>query len=143
VPLAPRGCNSPREGIAHGPIEWARYDATTVGHDCKTRGDSAATKYAVLDLLRGLGDNEQEWHRGAKPKGFSANRGADKKAGPMSIALLKGRAQPNGRAAATIMAAAPACAKFEQDPISIPLWSSSRNTRPGPTEGPGARRTPQ
>lgn len=120
VPAAPAGFNTPREGIARGRIETVEYDSKSVGTKRKTLvytppGYSTATKYPVLYLLHGIGGDEEEWHRGARPEAILDNLIADRKAAPMIVVMPNGRAQPNDRAEGNIMAAAPAFAKFEQD----------------------------
>lgn len=120
VPSAPEGFNTPREGIAHGRLEPVEYDSKTVGTKRRTLvytppDYSAAKKYPVLYLLHGIGGDEEEWHRGAKPEAILDNLIADGKAVPMIVVLPNGRAQPNDRAVGNVMAAAPAFARFEDD----------------------------
>lgn len=136
VPVAPAGFNEPREGIVHGRIEMVEYESATVGNKRKTLvytppGYSPAKKYPVLYLLHGIGGDEEEWHRGAKPEVILDNLIADKKAVPMIVVLPNGRAQPNDRAEGNIMAAAPAFAKFEQDLLKdlIPFIDSKYSTK--------------
>ncbi len=120
VPPAPAGFNTPRDGIARGRLEMVEYDSKSVGNQRKTLvytppGYSAATKYPVLYLLHGIGGDEEEWRRGAKPDVILDSLIADKKAAPMIVVMPNGRAQPNDRAEGNVMASAPAFAKFEQD----------------------------
>ena len=136
VPPAPAGFNTPREGIAHGKLELVEYDSTTVGTRRKTLvytppGYSPDTKYPVLYLLHGIGGDEEEWHRGAKPEVMLDNLIADKLAVPMIVVLPNGRAQPNDRAEGNVMASAPAFAKFEQDLLKdlIPFIESKYSTQ--------------
>jgi len=136
VPPAPDGFNTPREGIPHGKIEMVEYDSSSVGNRRKTLvytppGYSPASKYPVLYLLHGIGGDEEEWHRGAKPEAILDNLIADQKAVPMIVVLPNGRAQPNDRAEGNIMAAAPAFAKFEQDLLGdlIPFIESRYSTK--------------
>jgi enterochelin esterase-like enzyme len=136
VPPAPEGFNTPRDGIARGRIETVEYDSKSVGNKRKTLvytppGYNAATKYPVLYLLHGIGGDEEEWHRGAKPEVILDNVIADKKAVPMIIVLPNGRAQPNDRAEGNVMASAPAFAKFEQDLLNdlIPFIQSKYSTK--------------
>jgi len=136
VPPAPEGFNTPREGLSHGKIEVVEYDSKSVGNKRKTLvytppGYSPATKYPVLYLLHGIGGDEEEWHRGAKPEVILDNLIADKKAVPMIVVLPNGRAQPNDRAEGNIMAAAPAFAKFEQDLLGdlIPFIEAKYSTK--------------
>lgn len=96
------------------------YDSKSVGSRRKVLvytppGYSAEKKYPVLYLLHGIGGDEEEWHKGAKPAVILDNLFADRKAVPMIVVMPNGRAQPNDRAEGNIMAAAPAFARFEQD----------------------------
>ncbi len=117
---APEGFKTPREGIAHGRIETIEYESKSVGTKRKTLvytppGYSVGTKYPVLYLLHGIGGDEGEWRRGAKPEVILDNLIADRKAAPMIVVMPNGRAQPNDRAEGNVMASAPAFAKFEAD----------------------------
>jgi len=69
----------------------------------------------VLYLLHGIGGDEEEWRKGAKPEVILDNLYADGKAVPMIVVMPNGRAQPNDRAEGNVMASAPAFAKFEGD----------------------------
>lgn len=120
VPRAPEGFNVPRDGIAHGKLEMVDYDSTSVGTRRKalvyTPPDySPATTYPVLYLLHGIGGDEEEWRKGAKPEVILDNLIADQKAVSMIVVMPNGRAQPNDRATGNVMASAPAFAKFEDD----------------------------
>jgi len=120
VPSAPEGFSQPREGIAHGRIEMVEYESKSVGNKRRTLvytppGYSSDKKYPVLYLLHGIGGDEEEWHRGAKPEAILDNLIADRKAVPMIVVFPNGRAQPNDRATGNVMASAPAFAKFEED----------------------------
>lgn len=136
APAAPEGFNRARDGIAHGKIETVEYDSKSVGTKRKTLvytppGYTADTKYPVLYLLHGIGGDEEEWHRGAKPEVILDNLIADKKAVPMIVVLPNGRAQPNDRAEGNVMASAPAFAKFEPDLLHdlIPFIQSKYSTK--------------
>lgn len=136
VPPAPDGFNEPRQGVSHGVIETVDYDSKSVGNKRKTLvytppGYSAATKYPVLYLLHGIGGDEEEWHRGARPEVILDNLIADKKAAPMIVVMPNGRAQPHDRAEGNVMATAPAFAKFEADLLGdlIPFIESKYSTR--------------
>ena len=120
LPPAPEGFNAPREGIARGRLEMVEYDSTSVGNKRKALvytppGYSPATKYPVLYLLHGIGGDEEEWRKGARPDVILDNLLADQKAVPMIVVMPNGRAQPNDRATGNVMASAPAFAKFEDD----------------------------
>jgi enterochelin esterase-like enzyme len=69
----------------------------------------------VLYLLHGIGGDETEWQRFARPPVLLDNLIADGKAEPMIIVMPNGRAQKNDRAEGNVFASAPAFAAFEQD----------------------------
>lgn len=132
VPPAPEGFNLPRDSIARGKLEMVEYDSTSVGNKRKalvyTPPDySPARKYPVLYLLHGIGGDEEEWRKGAKPEVILDNLIADQKAVPMIVVMPNGRAQPNDRATGNVMASAPAFAKFEDDLLKdlIPFIESN------------------
>jgi enterochelin esterase-like enzyme len=71
-PDPPAGFDVMREGIAHGRLEMVEYDSKTVGTRRKMQvytppGYSKDQKYPVLYLLHGIGGDETEWERFAKP----------------------------------------------------------------------------
>ena len=116
----PAGFNAAREGISHGKLEMIEYDSKTVGTRRKmlvyTPPDYAKDKkYPVLYLLHGLGGDETEWKRFARPEALFDNLIADGKAVPMIVVMPNGRAQPNDRAEGDIFQHAPAFAVFEKD----------------------------
>jgi enterochelin esterase-like enzyme len=120
VPPPAEGFNQPREGIARGQLETVEYDSKSVGNKRRTLvytppGYSAEKTYPVLYLLHGIGGDEEEWRKGAKPETILDNLIADQKAVPMIVVMPNGRAQPNDRATGNVMATAPAFAKFEDD----------------------------
>lgn len=120
VPPPPAGFNAAREGVARGRLEMVEYESKSVGARRRALvytppGYSAAQRYPVLYLLHGIGGDEDEWRRGAKPDALLDNLIADGKAAPMIVVMPNGRAQPNDRAEGNVMASAPAFAKFEQD----------------------------
>jgi hypothetical protein len=118
VPPAPEGFNQPREGILRGKLEMVEYDSKSVGNKRKTLvytppGYGTDKQYPVLYLLHGIGGDEEEWRKGAKPETILDNLIADQKAVPMIVVMPNGRAQPNDRAVGNVMESAPAFAKFE------------------------------
>jgi enterochelin esterase-like enzyme len=120
VPKAPDGFNQLREGIARGRLELVEYDSKSVGSKRKTLvytppGYAPDKKYPVLYLLHGIGGDEEEWRKGARPEAILDNLFADQKAVPMIVVMPNGRAQPDDRATGNVMASAPAFAKFEAD----------------------------
>jgi enterochelin esterase-like enzyme len=137
VPPAPVGFNVPRDGIPRGRLELVEYDSKSVGNPRRTLvytppGYSPEKKYPVLYLLHGIGGDEEEWRKGAKPEVILDNLFADLKAVPMIVVLPNGRAQPNDRATGNVMATAPAFAKFENDLLNdlIPFIESKYAAKP-------------
>lgn len=119
-PEPPEGINAERPGVAHGKLEMIEYDSKTVWTRRKLQvytppGYSPDQKYPVLYLLHGIGGDETEWQRFAKPNLLMDNLLAEKKAVPMIIVMPNGRAQKNDRAEGDVFASAPAFAVFEQD----------------------------
>jgi enterochelin esterase-like enzyme len=135
-PNPPEGFDKAREGIAHGKLEVVEYDSKTVGNKRKAiiytpPGYSTDTKYPVLYLLHGIGGDEEEWRRGARPEIILDNLIAEGKAVPMIVVMPNGRAQKNDRAEGDVFASAPAFAKFEQDLLSdvIPFIESKYSVK--------------
>lgn len=89
-------------------------------------GYSPDKKYPVVYLLHGIGGDETEWERFAKPDLLVDNLLADGKAVPMIVVMPNGRAQKNDRAEGNVMASAPAFAAFEKDLLQdvIPFMES-------------------
>jgi enterochelin esterase-like enzyme len=119
-PDPPAGFDSKREGIPHGQLEMVTYDSKSVGTTRKMQvytppGYSKDKRYPVLYLLHGIGGDETEWQRFARPPVLLDNLIADGKAEPMIIVMPNGRAQKNDRAEGNVFASAPAFAAFEQD----------------------------
>ncbi len=119
-PDPPDGIVARRDGVARGKLEMVEYESKTVGSTRKMNvytppGYSTDKKYPVLYLLHGIGGDETEWQRFAKPDVLCDNLIADKKAVPMLVVMPNGRAQKNDRAEGNVFAAAPAFEKFEQD----------------------------
>src|SRR4051812_37963507 len=119
-PDPPAGITDKRDGIPHGKLEMVEYDSKTVGTTRKMQvytppGYSSEKKYPVLYLLHGIGGDETEWQRFAKPNLLLDNLLAEGKAPPMILVMPNGRARKNDRAEGDIYAAAPAFAAFEQD----------------------------
>src|SRR5881394_1386462 len=112
-PNPPEGFDKTREGIEHGKLEMIDYDSKSVGNKRKALvytppGYSADKKYPVLYLLHGIGGDENEWPRLAKPDVILDNLIADNKAVPMIVVMPNGRAQVNDRAEGNVMQTAPA-----------------------------------
>jgi len=116
----PLGFDSKDEGIARGRMEMIEYESKTVGNNRKMQvytppGYSDQTKYPVLYLLHGIGGDETEWQRFARPEILLDRLIADGKAVPIIVVMPNGRAQTNDRAEGDVFASAPAFAKFERD----------------------------
>jgi enterochelin esterase-like enzyme len=114
------GFDVKRDGIAHGRLEMIEYDSKTVGTKRKMQvytppGYSKDKKYPVFYLLHGIGGDETEWQRFAKPNIILDNLLTDGKVVPMIVVMPNGRAQPNDRAEGDIYRADPAFANFERD----------------------------
>jgi enterochelin esterase-like enzyme len=119
-PEPPDGIDANRPEIPHGKREMIEYDSKTVGTRRKMQvytppGYSPDKKYPVLYLLHGIGGDETEWERFAKPDLLLDNLLAEGKAVPMILVMPNGRAQKNDRAEGDVFATAPAFAAFEQD----------------------------
>lgn len=109
-----------RDNIPHGKLEMIEYESKTVGTVRKLNvytppGYSTEKKYPVLYLLHGIGGDETEWQRFAKPNLLLDNLIADGKAVPMIIVMPNGRAQKNDRPGGNVFESAPAFAVFERD----------------------------
>jgi enterochelin esterase-like enzyme len=119
-PEPPEGINADRAEVPHGKLEMIEYDSKSVGTRRKMQvytppGYSPEKKYPVLYLLHGIGGDETEWQRFAKPNLLMDNLLAEGKAVPMILVMPNGRAQKNDRAEGYVFATAPAFAAFEQD----------------------------
>jgi enterochelin esterase-like enzyme len=119
-PEPPDDITAHRPGTPHGKLEMIEYDSKSVGTRRKMQvytppGYSPDKKYPVLYLLHGIGGDETEWERFAKPHLLLDNLLADGKAVPMILVMPNGRAQKNDRAEGNVFASAPAFAAFEKD----------------------------
>ena len=119
-PPPPDGWDKPRPGIPQGKLEMIEYDSKTVGTRRKANvytppGFSPDRKYPVLYLLHGIGGDETEWQRFARPGTMLDHLIADGKAVPMIVVMPNGRAQKDDRAAGDVFKSAPAFAVFERD----------------------------
>src|SRR5687767_4185572 len=132
----PAGFDKKRDGVTRGKLEMVSYESKSVGATRKMQvytppGYTKDKKYPVLYLLHGIGGDETEWVRFAKPHVLLDNLIADGKATPMIIVMPNGRAQPNDRAEGNVFASAPAFAKFEGDLLNdvIPAIESRYSVR--------------
>jgi len=122
--------------VPRGKLEMISYDSKTVGATRKMQvytppGYSKDARYPVLYLLHGIGGDETEWQRFAKPNLLLDNLIAEGKATPMIVVMPNGRAQKNDRAEGNVFASAPAFAVFEKDLLDdvIPTIESRYSVR--------------
>ena len=118
-PEPPAGIDAEKD-VPHGKLETVSYESKSVGVTRAMRvytppGYSAEKKYPVLYLLHGIGGDEAEWERFARPNVVLDNLIAGGMAVPMIVAMPNGRAQKDDRPSGDIYAAAPAFAAFEED----------------------------
>jgi enterochelin esterase-like enzyme len=104
---APSGFSSRRDRIERGGVEIAEYDSKSVGDMRKMMvylppGYSRDTKYPVLYLLHGAGDNEGGWTRNGAANIILDNLFADKKIVPMIVVMPNG--SPQGPRPGTVLA---------------------------------------
>src|SRR5262245_59326313 len=119
-PDPPAGIDVERKDVPHGRLEMISYESKSVGTTRKMQvytppGYSKDKKYPVLYLLHGIGGDETEWQRFAKPNVLLDNLLAEGKITPMIVVMPNGRAQKNDRAEGDVFRSAPAFAAFEQD----------------------------
>jgi enterochelin esterase-like enzyme len=119
-PDPPAGIDKERKDVPHGKVEMISYESKSVGTPRKMQvytppGYSKEKKYPVLYLLHGIGGDETEWQRFAKPNVLLDNLLAEGKVTPMIVVMPNGRAQKNDRAEGNGFRSAPAFAAFEQD----------------------------
>jgi enterochelin esterase-like enzyme len=104
---APSGFANRRESVERGKIETVEYDSKSVGDTRKMMiylppGYSSDTKYPVLYLLHGAGDNETGWTRNGAANHIFDNLFADKKIAPMIVVMPNG--SPQGPRPGTVLA---------------------------------------
>ena len=121
-PDAPAGFNTRRNDVPAGRIEPFGYDSAVTGTHRKANvylppGYTAEKKYPVLYLLHGIGGDENEWIRFAKPDALFDNLIADGKAVPMIVVIPNGRALADDRPGENIFAPEKVAgfAAFERD----------------------------
>ncbi len=119
---APPGFDSLYTGIPHGKIDTIIYTSTSVGADRRAviytpPGYSKEKKYPVFYLLHGIGGDEKEWLKGARPDLIFDNLYAAGKMMPMIVVMPNGRAMKDDRATGNIFDSAKvqAFAHFEKD----------------------------
>lgn len=104
---APSGFASRRDGVERGKVETVEYDSKSVGDMRKMTvylppGYSSDTKYPVLYLLHGAGDNEAGWNRNGAANVILDNLLADRKIVPMIVVMPNG--SPQGPRPGTVLA---------------------------------------
>ncbi len=137
-PPAPEGFDKEREKIPRGKIETVEYDSKTVGTRRKMLvytppGYSDRNRYPVLYLLHGIGGEETEWQKNARPQVILDNLYAEKKLVPMIVVMPNGRARKKDRAEGNIFAPEnqQAFADFEKDLLDdvIPFVESKYSVK--------------
>jgi enterochelin esterase-like enzyme len=98
---APRGFDMRRDSINRGKVETVEYESKTIGAKGKMvvytpPGYSKDTKYPVLYLLHGAGDDETAWRLKGSADVILDNLYADKKAVPMIVVMTNGWARAGG-----------------------------------------------
>ena len=133
IASAPPGFDSLRHDVARGKVETVEYDSKIVGTRRKVNvflppGYSQDTRYNVLYLLHGIGGDETEWLKNAKPEVILDNLYADKKLAPLIVVMPNGRAMKDDRPGENIFAPErlKAFTDFEQDLLTdlIPFVES-------------------
>lgn len=134
-PEPPAGIDAEKD-VPHGKLEMVSYDSKSVGTTRKMNvytppGYSTEKKYPVLYLLHGIGGDETEWQRFARPNLVLDNLIAEGKAVPMIVVMPNGRARENDRPGGNVFASAPAFAAFEKDLLEdvIPAIESKYSVR--------------
>lgn len=134
-PAPERGWDLRREDIPHGKLEMIEYDSKTVGTRRRMNvytppGYSPGSRYPVLYLLHGIGGDESEWERFARPDILLDNLLSEGKARPMIVVMPNGRAQKDDRPTGDVLQHAPAFAVFERDLLDdvIPTIESRYST---------------
>jgi enterochelin esterase-like enzyme len=101
LPPAPKGFDVRRDTIERGKLETVEYDSKTVGAKRKMviytpPGYSKDTKYPVLYLLHGAGDDETGWQKKGSADVILDNLYADKKLLPIIVVMPNGFARAPG-----------------------------------------------
>ncbi|HET6251931.1 MAG TPA: alpha/beta hydrolase-fold protein [Tepidisphaeraceae bacterium] len=97
LPPAPAGFDVAKD-VPHGKLETITYASKTTGDDRKATvytppGYSKDTKYPVLYLLHGVGDDETGWKEKGSANVILDNLYADKKLVPMIVVMPNGFAK--------------------------------------------------
>jgi enterochelin esterase-like enzyme len=105
----PMGFDVEKSGIPRGELTTITYPSKTVGTNRKAvvytpPGYSKSRKYPVLYLLHGIGGDENEWPRGARPEIILDNLYEQGKLAPMIVVMPNGRAMKDDRVGDNMMA---------------------------------------
>ncbi|QJW99051.1 alpha/beta hydrolase-fold protein [Frigoriglobus tundricola] len=106
APAPPKGFDARRDGIDRGKTETVEYESKAVGAKRAAvvytpPGYTKDTKYPVLYLLHGIGDDETGWTKKGAADVILDNLNADKSVAPMIVVM------PNGRAAKDVTVQTP------------------------------------
>ena len=97
-PDPPAGIDVENKDAPHGRLEMISYESKSVGTTRKMQvytppGYTKDKKYPVLYLLHGIGGDETEWQRFAKPNILLDNLLGKGKVTPMIVVMPNGRAR--------------------------------------------------
>jgi enterochelin esterase-like enzyme len=98
-PPAPKGFDSPRDGVEKGKVEAVEYESKSLGGARRKMmvytppGYSKEKKYPVLYLLHGGGDDETAWQKKGSADVILDNLLADRKVVPMIVVMPNGFAR--------------------------------------------------
>ena len=95
----------------------------------------AASRFPVLYLFHGAGDNEATWTALGRAQWITDNLLAQGKCRPLILVMTDGHAQPSAPAGAPPEARGQALAAFQKDLLQdvMPFIEANYRTRPGPT----------
>ena len=98
LPAAPAGFDRVRDGVAKGKVDAVTYDSKSLNHSRPVTiytppGYAATTKYPVLYLLHGVGDDETGWLQKGSANVILDNLISDKKIVPMIVVMPWGFTQ--------------------------------------------------
>jgi enterochelin esterase-like enzyme len=132
-PCAPQGFDARRDDVARGKVETVEYDSKAVGAKRKMvvytpPGYSAKTRYPVLYLLHGGGDDETGWRVKGSADVILDNLCADGKLVPPIVVMPNGFARAPGPGERN-----EPCGAFEDDLLRdvIPCVESRYSVSPG------------
>ena len=105
----PMGFDIEKNDIPRGALTAITYPSKTVGTNRKAfiytpPGYSKSKRYPVLYLLHGIGGDENEWPKGARPEIILDNLYAQGKLAPMIVVMPNGRAMKDDSVGDNMMA---------------------------------------